>query len=540
MNTTRKTPPNKPTASAKKVAPKAKPAVPQKKVPAAKKRVALAVEALLEVSVLAATDHVWGWDTAEPIEAAARRCVELGRADIAATLANALREDLRAPALLEAARGGEGSLDEAIDALLEACTDATKRDAMAAKALRASDALKGITPRTAELAAVADAVVEEAFAKDPAVAPIRFGHFVSILDAHLDAGRDDVVIRVVRRWLEADPRSLGEVLVSWNIFWLVPNDPKWTVALANALPDNSRSLFPRSVEADPRLASCAGWPLADLETLLALVPWLGPPLGKLLVANGRTADAKKLLFPEGAPGPAFHEVVDLAERHLVFGDKEGAKKVLLAHPTNRAVILAEELRLDLGIETLAEAMDRAWKDHDRVRILARLAKLAFARGAKEEIAKAVAMIDKALKAKPDEYGEAEAEDLRAFLAEAEGPAAVRALLEVHVVKRFLAGKEATALAYRAIRYGAPEVALKAARLQRAPDKRENANDVAEAFLPTDPASALAALQALGGKEMLAEKLRRQMRQAAARGQRRYFLAELWAAALAPLDGENAA
>ncbi|MDC0716429.1 hypothetical protein [Nannocystis bainbridge] len=545
------------TAKAKSAAPaKPKPARPGKASAAAQ---TLTVEALLDRSRKAA-GSVERLRESAAIEEAARRCVAAGRPELAASLAQGLRADLRAPTLAIAAAAGAGSVDAALDAFVKsAAKDPRGRPLWAANAVEAL-ALVGAGGRGAALEQLVDAVIDEAFAGEPEWGESdRFTALVPLLRAQVANGAAKSVRRTLDRWLREDPESLGEVLqYADSLLWIAVDDPKTTLALINAIEAGYRHI---ALKRGDGVRACATWAREHLDTLVALESDAAIPLGRHLLAAGRDAEARHVLAPRAEEEPLASELV---ERHLLLGEIEAAKRLARdpeLWPESDKFTL---YRIRLGVETVAQARERLRQLNPRtggsvmaqVGALSDLAGLALERGEHAELDPILAAIEGLLASKKRTQYDVGIEasmrsqlaDLRLRIVAAQGDrSAVAAALEadladlprIQAYAKDTYGKNAvtSSLVHRAMRHGQPELALKAARKVTPADRHTVARQVAAAFLPADPGGALAALDALAGDKADSMLLARPPDGTGAGVQ---LLPSIWSAVLSQATGQGAA
>jgi len=500
-------------------------------------------------------------DQAAAFEAAARHCVAAGRPDLAAALAEALPADLRGPASIIAAAGGGGSLDAAIDAFEQGMAgDSHGRPQWAVRAFVAARDLAGTSPRATQLAQLADAVLDEAVADVPAWGEHpRFRALVPLLNARLEAGDRAAVRRFLESWQREDPDSLADVLrFTSPLLWLAPDDPETTLWLLNAMEPFHRE-YP--LDDEDRVRGCAGWPRERLDEFVALAPRLRPVLAKQLLAAQREADARHVLF---ATLDEDDEDADtLAEYHLVLGDTEAAKK-LLASGEWSDDLLQTRLQIELGVESIAEARERLRKIDPRtggsvmsaVQKLFLLGDFVLGRGEHGELGPILEAIDRLLASSQRTQYDRGIEgdhrsavaDLRArVVANSGNPGAALAALQADLAglprlqgfgkDTYGKNRITASLMRRALRHGYPDLALQVGKKITPAERPGFARELAAAFLPADPAGALAALDALAGDKADAHLLAHALGETDA-GAR--LLPRLWAAVLASAAPSSAA
>ncbi|WP_434419477.1 hypothetical protein [Nannocystis pusilla] len=499
-----------------------------KKPAAAKPVPALTIDELLTRSRSIASE-IATLHQAAAFEAAARRCVAAGRPDLAAALAEAVPEALRGPALTIAAAGGAGSVDAAINVFkANMAGDDRARPQWAARAFTAARDLAGVTPRAAELAQLARAVLDEAVAGVPTWGEDgRFRELVPLLTAQLAAGDATSVRRILEIWQREDPDSLAEILQYTSpLLWIAPDDPKTTLTLLEAMEPFQRE-YP--LDSGDRVRALAGWPAEQLHAFVGLAPRLRPDVARHLVAAGREADARNVLFAAIDDDEGDDT---LAEYRLIVGDTEIAKELVVSGEWSDD-LARTRLKIELGVESIADARERLRKIDPRtggsvmspVHLLCLLGDFAFARGEHDELPPILKAID-ALLASPKrtQYDQGVEGDRRSYVADlrarivanAGNASATRAALEADLaalptLQRF--GRDTygrnqitASLMRRAIRHGQPDLALKIAKKITPAERSGSARQVAAAFLPADPAGALAALDALAADRADAQLL----------------------------------
>ncbi|MEO6774829.1 MAG: hypothetical protein ABI467_17775, partial [Kofleriaceae bacterium] len=473
------------------------------------KRSPVSIEQLLERARVATA----GVNHIDPavcgIEDAARACVDAGRADLAAAFAAALPEGIRGTVAMLAARGGDGSIEAAIDLLIAEAANGHPHDrpVRAGVALEASHALGARSVKRAEVVGFVDSVIDERL-QDGTFKPL-----LPLLMAQQQTGETRTVERILDRWMQEDASTLDDALET--LAWVKADDVEYTLTLLNALDESDRS---RSLEHHDGLRACAAWPLPELEKLVALVPVVRTELGKQLLAVARTDDARHIFFHDFIDPYHWNRV----ERHQLLGETD-AVTALLDEPWTDYQTERQHLRIELGMQTFAKAREderhpiapTGGSVMHAVGQLQRLVELALTHEARAEIPPIMEAIERLLASKQRTHYDQGVEgstrsqlgDLRLRLL-GDDARAIDERLEadlgdlpaLRAFGRDAYGKDSLVASFvrRAIRYRRPDLALKAAKLLGTHEKTQISRAVAQAFVSTDPGRALDALATLAG------------------------------------------
>jgi hypothetical protein len=492
-------------------------------------------------------------EVAAAVEGVAAMCVDAGRGDLAKTLIHALAPEMGAYRV-RLAQAGLEDLDGAIDATLEGLRlahrgngDHTVHGWAAARAYALSTS-RPASPRAHELEADAWAVVDGYFAGERRVDDLCY-----VLDALADAGKTWEARRILTRCRRHAPERFADVL-RWhpNLLLLNTDNVAWTLALVESVSISERY----QVVTPALLARCVaeGWSVDALDVLMNMVAHQRWALYEALSAAGRIDDARRIL----RAGLAACSSIDRAQWALAIGDEAEAQAALAEESTHLETTLA---RVERGLEDYEKAWRRLSKRAPDTSVMAsvhtlmRFVRFALDHGyARDRYAPLVdeitALFAGDFRTQYDRGVELshriEWARVQASVRAAEGVAGAQLAGAEALLASFkelsVYGKDAyarnelpQAVAEWAIREGAPELALKAAMKITKAYQPSHATRVAKAFLPAQPAKALAVFERLAddaASQFLLQESHASLSMRVDGAARTGFLASLWAAVLA--------